>query len=65
MKSKAEKVISLRVSGDWVNLLEKLGKKWDTNLSDTVRKVLSFYFLSSSMRRSGRALSIKERYCFN
>jgi len=47
MKSKAEKIISLRVGEDWVKLLEKLGKKWDMNLSDTVRKVLNFYFLSA------------------
>jgi len=49
MKSKAEKVISLRVSGDWVNLLEKLGKKWDT-------KVLSFYFLSSFNEEKWKSL---------
>lgn len=40
-----ERVISLRVSGNTVQLLEELSKKWELNLSEVMRRILSIYFL--------------------
>ena len=61
---KEERVLSMRMSGNWVKIIEEQGKKWNTNTSETLRRILRFYFLPMLIEREWNELKAEKEKLF-